>query len=187
MPAPQRMLQNGSLPCARHLFKKKARRMASIAAVKLQTNVSLGVVCRCLSEVANSDIVAIKIPWDLKRREHRVCQSRVWIQRCPCFAELRRRDASAMPQCHTLFASQLWYRRRALRESRYWFPRRAWVFSLFPSVVEGLGIRRRNARTWRNWSANRQYQSWHWRYRRRWRGTDSWTVMCGNADQELQC
>lgn len=36
--------------------------MASIAAVKLQTTVSLGVVCRCLSEVANSDIVAIKIP-----------------------------------------------------------------------------------------------------------------------------
>jgi len=62
MPAPERMLQIESLLCARHLFKKKARRMASIAAVKLQTNVSLGVVCRCLSEVANSNIVAIKIP-----------------------------------------------------------------------------------------------------------------------------
>jgi len=36
--------------------------MASIAAIKLQTNVSLGVVCRCLSEATNSNIVAIKIP-----------------------------------------------------------------------------------------------------------------------------
>ncbi len=62
MPAPQLMLQTGSLPCAERLFKKKARRMASIAAVNLQTNVSLGVVCRCLSEVAKSNIVAIKIP-----------------------------------------------------------------------------------------------------------------------------